>query len=292
MGSRLTALSLRPLGVAVGLALASIAILCAAPASALPLCPERAALVYSQAPGVSHVGEGIELKMRSIDMARVAGLVVTVSSNGERRETPVSLVGNENNVVIVTSGAAKDLGATLDVTWDQDAGTPAACHGDRHYALPNVPAGATAGDPSRPRLKGRFAMRYTERGSPVTYDIWQMKPTCGYFACDARLGPPPYWGRLNLKPNGSYERNWERGPAATCTIDYFRNHRVVETREFRHSYYIHEHLLLRPVRIRGGLVVALAGRHRQTLVPTERARRRGCHRTYQWTANVKGRRIG
>jgi hypothetical protein len=254
-------------------AAAALLALAAPPAQALPACPEHAAVLHLLAPEFTHVDSGIELQLRTAAPERVSNAVVRLQSRGDAQTVPVTLGGGRTRVIL-ESGSAKDLTASVGVEWDQDAQDPlAACHGSATQPLPNLPAGASAGDPRVPRFNGPFAVR-GGRGKRRFHERWWMTPRCDYFGCRSWLGTTP----LSFVPDstGAYRLYERRGRILTCSVRWRRGFGPWKTKVIPRAWRLTVEYVVRPTRVRNGLIRAFRGRIFYFLEPTRYAARWNC----------------
>lgn len=270
----------------VGVA-ASFALGASSAAAALPTCPEASEILLLSAPKLSRVGEGIELRVQTIAPERVANVVVGLGSKGGSREVPVALTGGTTRVIL-DSGPKPDLEAEIGVEWDQDLATPAAaCHGATAYALPNLPAGASVGDPQVPR----FADRFMVRGGPPRrrwHEQWWLTPRCEYFGCRTRVGTT----RLFFLPDatGAYTMHENGGRVDTCKVKWRRGYGPWHTKRIRRAWRLTIEYVLRPTVVLGGLIQAFRGKIFYYYEPTSYAERWHC-KFGQFSEPMRGRRI-
>jgi hypothetical protein len=85
--------------------------------------------------------------------------------------------------------ADKEMGR-LTFGWDQDAGTPLACHAGDTLPFWVLDADTVPGDSAVPSLSGTYKIRIRPRnyrGRTVTSKL-RVRPKCDIFACDVALG--------------------------------------------------------------------------------------------------------
>jgi len=260
------------------LALGFIAIAAMAPSSGhaqgVPGCPSENETLEATTVGYGREGQGLAVDVLDSDGAALSNVTLTVSARdgSPPRVQQVEMSSAETQVIVPAPSAGEEF--TLALDWDQDAGTPRACHGHTATNLPLVPADARVGDPGAARLSGRYRITFR----PIDYSgarfsaLWRITPLCDFFACSARLrstlglrGKVRYiGGQTDYAVEGRYQ-----GYRDCVSAD---ERRVVAENGYRQTYRV----TLRVVRTRSGRATTLVGRRKWTYTRTAAARRRGC----------------
>lgn len=268
-------------------------------------CPDAEDKVATQTQGYGKPGASAayitELEQgdgQPTDPHAIANASFTLTpEDGPPRVTRVEL--REQTTKIILPAPASGSSFTAVFEWDQNLGTPAACHGRDAYVLPLLPSFATVGEPDLPRVHGRCRIRAT----PLNYDArvfrrtWRLRARCDYFACDAGLtSSASLRGRLRLRGRGDYSLRSRQGPAGRCRVRKRRKDPATGRlrrvrRTVRSAFRVHTRLTLRATTTRRGVAQTLSGRLTITYRPTPRARRRGCRRVRVERGRITARRL-
>lgn len=281
----------------VGAALAVVALLPGTARAALPVCPDDQETVGTFTPDYARQGIGVALRLEVDDPSTISNVVISFALGTKvMNVTPVTLTGPTTRVIL----AAPPHGQALTVTfaWDQDAGTQAGCAGSDVYQLPLIPAKATAGDPTKPRLTGRFAVverPLNYRGTTAT-PHWRFLPSCDYFACRTTVSSSSLGLKVVVNPDrrGVYRGASHPITGGVCKVTRTRVNpstgqvigrpTVVVHNAFRASVL----LALKAVRTQDGLGSRIAGTVTVTADPTPHALHFGCNASVRHVESANG----
>jgi hypothetical protein len=269
-----------------------------AEAGSPPDCPESAEIVTTVPPTFGRSGEGMQFRwtVQSYQApARVTEASVALTSNGIKTVTPVTI--DRRSVVIILPAGPPQARLGIEFSWEQDAGTGAACHGIDRYTDRVVPAHATAGNPLLRRLEGRFAVLEKSAGK-TTRATWHLSPTCEYFACPSQVhSTGGLKGVFKPLPNGGYELERSTGPSGTCTFQVKTTNTLTGEVTIsapvtvRRAFIGTERVRLRETGRTGNSLKTFAGTIHWGGKPTLRAERKGCKQGYSGSERVTGRRL-
>jgi hypothetical protein len=300
--------------VAVVAALASVPAAGAPLASAAP--PEcRTAYLSPEFPSHARAGQAIEIAVSTAAVEEIMGTAqITVSGATETQTFPL---------VVEADGASEGSGGTITVpapprpnrataitlSWVERSTWPTGavareCSASATATIPVVPPGGKAGDPSRPRLEGRFRVFYrlTESGVPgverSARAIWKLQPRCRYFACSTLVrssaGLRGIFDTVTERDPYDYWLSENQGLFASCsgtTVNRLSGETVRRWR-IRHAYRVIREIKLyataNPRTQQGRSFVGDAITHYE---PIRSAKQRGCPDKYI-AEEVFGRRIG
>jgi hypothetical protein len=183
------------------------------------------------------------------------------------------------------------------------SGYTSECAGGDAATIPIVPPGGEVGDPSYPRLEGRFRVFYRLQASGIPgidksdRAIWRLRPRCRYFACSTTLRStlglrgtffPRLTGRIY-----NYSLSKYSGPLAYCsgtTVNRFTGE-VIDHWKIRRAYRgIREVSLTAPEDPRLHRVRTFTGKSVFHFEPIRSAKRRGCPDKYI-VERIRGRLI-
>ncbi len=259
----------------------------AAPADTFSACATGQGIVSATLPAYARQGIGVEVGIGVGDPTRVSDVSVSVFSGADLiSTTPLALSASAT----VETVMAPSTGTTVSVlvTWDQDAGTSAACSGVDLDQIPLISPYGSAGNPSEPRLAGNFNVTET----PVNYHgadtqaQWLFNSACVYFACGSYLqSSGGIELPLSLLSSGAYAGASTYGPALTATPCRSTG---VHPVELKNAYTLSENVKLTVTGATSGAVTQIAGTLTGTYTPTAAARRQGCARTYRTIEQVTG----
>ncbi len=270
-------------GLALVLALmialgASAAVAAGAPAplaATQTACSSSEDVVSASAPGFARQGLGVPVSVDATDPAQVSDAQVTllVGSTIGASTTLASL-----STTTQTTLTAPSTGSTLTIAiaWDQDAGTAAACSGTRILKIPLIPAQATAGDPSAPRLTGPFSVVET----PFNYraadsrPTWRFAPACAYFACGVTLtSSQGLQLAMDRQADGLYHGSIRADAAETATSCQVAH---LHLATITNAYTLREDVYVRVRKSRDRRASTITGSLIATYTPTRAARKQGC----------------
>jgi hypothetical protein len=196
--------------------------------------------------------------------------------------------GTSSRAVLSAPTSGKAFGLVFQ--WDQDVGTPAACHGTDTYSIPLAKPSDRVGDPATARLAGKLRMTFTglnfhESPARVT---WTLRPACELFACATRLRSTTGFTATLRPTDGRYVvTSTSRVKVGTFTCDK----RVGGVLQSRVNAYDRSttRTVLDVIETRRGLAYRVRGRSTTTYSRTPEARAQGCPgKTYE--ERVRGTR--
>lgn len=245
--------------VAASVTSVSLAVMAAVPAwsQSPPPCPVADEGVFTFPPDYVRQGGAIAFTIQRRRGHGIAAVTVTYSS-ADGQTTEVLEFGDQDRVRAIRPVPEGRRAIRLHFEWAQDEGTPAHCLGvDDYPDIPVIAANARAGDPAVPRLSGRWAIRYSRRGT-VERARWTLTPRCDVFGCRTGLrSSGGFRGSLEVVSRRQY-RFETRERYATCEVTYGGGRRVDWT-IFRYV-----RVTLRPTRLRNGAARGMIGHRTST----------------------------
>ncbi|HEX7278879.1 MAG TPA: hypothetical protein VF255_04555 [Solirubrobacterales bacterium] len=177
------------------------------------------------------------------------------------------------------------------------------CSGGEAATIPIVPPGGEVGEPSVPRLEGRFrvGIRVMAAGIPVAdrsdRGVWRLRPRCRYFGCATRL-------RSSLGLRDTFVTGLSSDRHDYFTIRYYGRRgfcsgtiqnrftgEVIRHWKIRRAFKATQETKLRITgETRTGRATAFEGKSVLHIEPIPSARRRGCPDKYV-VERIKGRLI-
>ncbi|MGN6274977.1 MAG: hypothetical protein ACTHNP_03485 [Solirubrobacterales bacterium] len=275
------------------LAGAALAAACAiAPGTTLAApapCPTELNALELRAPTYGRASQSFAAEVVTIQSAPVTEVILIASYKEGDAESSVTLTGAETTVVIPTP--AVDPKFKLTLQWKQGEGTAAACEGTIAYAIPVIPAYATAGTPLVPRLFGRFKVFEREVTPPrheVFKLVWSFQPQCQYFACATAVKSSAHLrGTFHPLGNGGYELETRYPPSDSCV--HRKPHRLILRRAYRETVRVRLRVKKDPL---VNEVESFTGAIHIHWEATPRAQAKGCSRNGGYALQrVRGLRI-
>jgi len=273
------------------LALAALPLALPATASAqapLPLCPNDVDVFATTAPGFVRVGQVSMAVTLSRDTDRRPSTNISVSVDG----VTTSISSTEPVIDAVVAVAPSDDAVRVVFDWDQDLGTPAACHGRDVHDVPVIADDARAGRPGVGRLSGRYRVRYERLGPTGTLrpSRWTLAPQCDVFGCSARLkSTGGARGLVRLLDDGSYRFQEYAGLSGRCEV-YSQITGDVYT--IKPSYSVSHRASIRVLETRHGVATRFRGKFSYIYRPTPRASEiSGCDTVSTAEYRIRGTRI-
>jgi len=241
------------------------------------------------------------------------GSVEVTPLGGESRTYPLELIGMRETPygldgrIAVPAPARRNRATRVVLTWIEQAtigpGYVTECVGGEAATIPVVPAGGEVGDPSVPRLEGRFRMsiQVEAAGIPVAdrFDrpVWRFRPLCRYFGCSSKLS-----STLGLRDTFftagftrhhdyyAYRYFGRRGFCAGTVYNRFTGQTTGHWK-IRRAYKATRETWLRVTdETSEGRAAALEGKHVLHIEPIASAERRGCPDKYV-VERIRGRLI-
>jgi hypothetical protein len=200
---------------------------------------------------------------------------------------------SEAQVIFQAASGGADF--TVSVDWDQDADSPAACHGHKAWTDPLVSHRAKVGDPNAPRVAGRYVVHYRPlnySGKPTT-EKWRVTPLCDYFGCSGRIHSGGKTAKLRLisaarfTATGSLGNTHQTCSIVTTVTNNFTGQQSRNTRTVPNAWVGTYTFSLKAVRTRHGRAITITGTWLDTERPTPSARRKGCTRTFHYRESVR-----
>jgi hypothetical protein len=264
----------------------------------LPVCPDAAKILRGTTPNYARVGQGMPVKVAVGRPQRITEPAVTVSGRDYGVSQPIILAGALTRLILRVPDKAETL--ALTIRWTQDAGTQEACTGSEVHMIPLVGAHASVGDPTQPRLAGRFAVvehPYNLRGKTTTYS-WKMTPLCDYFACTTALESSGGL-HISLKPglNAKYHGVTKSSLANDdCTVVDTRISTITgqvisrSTKIIHHAWRETDNVDLKNLKVNSaGTVPQFGGSLTQHFKPTAQALSQHCTKSFRFVYTLSGR---
>lgn len=276
--------------VLAGVAVAAACVMAPGIALAAPApCPADLNALELRAPTYGRAGQSFAAEVLTSGSEPATEVTLIASYREGDVFTSVTLTGAETTVVIPTPAVEPKFKLTLQ--WKQGEGTAAACEGTIAYAIPVIPAYATAGTPLVPRFIGRFKVFERNVNPPqpgVFKPVWTFRPQCQYFACATAVKSTAHLrGTFHPLGDGDYELETRYPPAASCVVR--KTHRVLQRRAYRE-------IIRARLQVKKGPLVneveSFTGTLRIRWEATPRAQAKGCSKNGGHALQrVRGRRI-
>ena len=238
-------------------------------------CPSGQGVVSATAPAFARQGRSVAVSLHVSDPTRVGDVSVTFLS-GSTVDSSAAVEPSAGTTVVSQTAPAAGTTLTVGVAWAQDAGIATACQGTEVLKIPLIGATGNVGDPSRPRLTGRFSLveRPVNYTAPDSRPTWSFTPVCAYFACAGTLrSSQGLTLALALGPRGLYHGHISAGAGVTatsCTVPHEHLSTITD------AYTLREDVYIRIRQSSGGVATRISGSLIGTYTPTRSARRRGC----------------
>lgn len=124
--------------------------------SASLTCPDDSEILLSFQPDYARQGGTFEAYVEpaeTVDPARLTSIRLAIAGG---QSTQLTAVGPSSHAVLQAPASGRSI--LLVFAWDQDVGTPAACHRSDTYRIPLAAPRDRIGDPRLSRLEGRFCV--------------------------------------------------------------------------------------------------------------------------------------
>jgi hypothetical protein len=258
-------------------------------AGVLTTCASSANLITVSVPHYARRGAPVRLVLGAVDATRVSEAQVTLLvGRTVISTTPVTLT--EASTDLTLPAPARGTPLTVAVAWNQDTGAASACSGIAVAKLPLIPARATAGDPTAPRLSGPFAVVEVpfHYGGADSRPVWRFFPACDYYACAVTLQSSEGLSLALARSSHGIYHGFIRADAAQTATSCTVAHRHLAT--IKHAYVLREDVYVRVRASADGFATAISGSLIARYTPTRAARRQGCVLKEQAIERLTGHR--
>jgi hypothetical protein len=157
-------------------------------------------------PEYARAGETIEIPVNIYSNwpAEFTGTVEVAPAGGVSRTYPLEVIDAEGSSsdtsdgrIVVPAPPSRNRETRIVMTWVEKEtyalGYTVECSGGDAGTIPVIPRGGEAGDPSLPRLDGRYRVNYRLVASGIPgadrsdRGVWRFRPRCRFFGCKTRL---------------------------------------------------------------------------------------------------------
>jgi hypothetical protein len=232
------------------------------------------------------------------------GTVEVAPAGGVSRTYPLEVIDTEGTSsgtfdgrIVVPAPANRNRETRIVMTWVEKEtyalGYTVECSGSEATTIPIIPSGGEAGDPSLPRLDGRYRVNYRLVASGIpgadrsARGVWRFRPRCRYFGCPTKLrsslglrdtfAVTSWTDRHDYFTIKSYD---PRGFCAGTVVNRFTGE-VIRRWKIRRAYKSSKEITLKvTAETIAGRATAFEGNSVLHIEPIASAERRGCPDKY------------